>query len=96
MFSNKTTKEPIQLVHTSNHPWDNISVDLFGPIPNTKHVLVVQDMFTRSPAAKIVNSTSADLVVKALDDIYTNLKITQMRKVFSIAKFIHITLRETQ
>ena len=51
MFSNETKKEPIQLVHTSNHPWDNVSVDLFGPIPDTKHVLVVQDMFTRSPAA---------------------------------------------
>ena len=72
MFSNKTTKEPIRLVHISNHPWDKVSVDLFGPIPDTKHVLVVQDMFTRSPAAKIVSSTSADLVVKALDDIYTN------------------------
>ena len=41
MFSNKTTKKLIQTVHTSNCPWDNVSVDLFGPTPNTKHVLVV-------------------------------------------------------
>ena len=46
---------------------------LFGPMPDTKHILVVQDMFTRFPAAKIVNSTSVDPVIKALDDIYTNL-----------------------
>ena len=59
MFSDKTRKEPVQPVHTSNCPWDNISVDLFGPMPHTKHVLVVQDMFTCFPAAKIINSTRA-------------------------------------
>ena len=39
---------------------------------DTKHVLVVQEMFTCFPAAKIVNSKSTDLVIKAPDDIYTN------------------------
>ena len=72
MFSNKTTKEPIQPVDTSNHPWDNVSVDLFGPMPDTKHVLVVHNMFTHFPAAKIINSTTADPVIKALYDTYTN------------------------
>ena len=72
MFSNKTTKEPIQPAYTSNCPWGNVSINLFGLMPDTKHVLVVQDMFTHFPAGKIVNSTSADLVIKALDDIYTN------------------------
>ena len=72
MFSNKTTKEPIQPVHTSNCPWDNVSVDLFGPMPDTKQIFVVQDMFASFPAAKIINSTSPDPVIKALDDIYTN------------------------
>ena len=28
MFSSKITKEPIQPVHTSNCPWDNVSVAL--------------------------------------------------------------------
>ena len=52
MFSNKTTKEPIQSVHTSNHPWNNVSVDLFGPMLNTKHVyILVQGIFTQFPAA---------------------------------------------
>ena len=41
MFSNKTTKKLIQLVHTSNCLWGNVSVDLFGPIPDTNHVLVL-------------------------------------------------------
>ena len=31
-------------------------------------------MFTCFPAAKVINSTSADLVIKTLDDIYTNFR----------------------
>lgn len=42
------------------------------PDTGPEHVLIVQDMFTWFPAAKIVKSTSSDHVIKALDDIYTN------------------------
>ena len=39
------------------------------PDTGPEHVLIVQDMFTWFPAAKIVKSTSSDPVIKALDDI---------------------------
>lgn len=42
------------------------------PDTGPEHVLIVQDMLTWFPAAKIVKSTSPDHVIKALDDIYTN------------------------
>ena len=73
MFSNKTTKEPIQSVHTSNHPRNNVSVDLFGPMLTTKHVyILVQGIFTQFPAAWIVKSNSTDSVIKTTDGIYNN------------------------
>ena len=61
----------IQPVHTFSCSWNNVSVDLFGTMPDAKHIPVVQDTFTQFPEAKIVKSTSADPVIKALD-IYTN------------------------
>ena len=71
-FFPKKLQRAFQPVHTSNHPRDNVNVDLIGPMPNIKHVLVVQDMFTWFPAAEIVKYNSAGPVMKALDDIYTN------------------------
>ena len=50
--------------------WDTVALDLFGPLPTGKHVLVVQDLLTRYPAAKIVPSTSSSKVIPALHDIY--------------------------
>ena len=49
-----------------------VAIDLFGPLPTGKHVLVVQDVLTRYPAAKIIPSTSSSKVILALNDIYTN------------------------
>ena len=72
MFTIKPTKEPITPIKTPTTPWTEVSIDLFGPMPDKKHVLVVQDIFTRFPAAKIVNSTSAEPVIKALNSVYTD------------------------
>ena len=52
--------------------WDTVALDLFGALPIGKHVLVVRDILTRYPPAKIVPSTSSSKIIPALNDIYTN------------------------
>eukprot|EP00112_Aurelia_sp_Birch-Aquarium-sp1_P019314 Seg4753.2 transcript_id=Seg4753.2/GoldUCD/mRNA.D3Y31 product="Transposon Tf2-3 polyprotein" pseudo=true protein_id=Seg4753.2/GoldUCD/D3Y31 len=53
--TNKTTREPQAMLQSPEHVWGKVALDLFGPMPNGKHILVAQDMLTRFPAAK--NST---------------------------------------
>ena len=50
--------------------WDTVAVDLFGPMPSKNHVVVVQDLASKYPAAKLVKNTSADKVLPILSDIY--------------------------
>lgn len=71
MFTNKTTSEPIKPIPQPKSPWQDVSIDLFGPMPDRKHVVVIQDIKTRFPAASIVNSTSASHVIPAIEDVYT-------------------------
>ena len=70
MFSDKKTKEEIQPHQVPTECWKSVAVDLFGPMPTSKHVVVVQDMASRFPAAKLVSSTGADKVIPALKEIY--------------------------
>ena len=70
MFIDKKTKEPIKPHRVPEKCWDTVSVDLFGPMPTSKHVVVVQDLASRFPAAKLVTSTKADKVLPALSEIY--------------------------
>ena len=49
-----------------------MSIDLFGPMPDKKHVVVIQDLSTRFPAAKIVPSTGGSHFIPAIKDIYVD------------------------
>ena len=51
--------------------WETVTVDLFGPMPSSRHVVVVQDIGSRFLAAKLVSSSKAEKVIPVLDEIYT-------------------------
>ncbi len=72
MYTNKRTREPLYPHATSNEAWEDVSVDLFGPMPDRKHVLAVIDKSSRFPAAKVVPNTSATAVTGALSQIYAD------------------------
>ena len=55
-----------------------VAVNLFGPVPSSNHVILLQDLGFRYPAAKLVSSTKAEKVIPALKEIYSyygNLEI---------------------
>ena len=70
VFVDKKTKEPIKPHQVPEKCWETVAADLYGPMPSSKHVVVVQDLASRFPAAKLVTSTRADKVIPALTEIY--------------------------
>ena len=70
LFTEKKVTEPIKSHKVPSKCWQKVSVDLFGPMPTHRHILVVQDLASRFPAAKLVSSTSSDKVLPALGQIY--------------------------
>ena len=69
-YVNKKTLEPIKHHKIPDKSWDTVSVDLYGPMPSSRHIVVVQDLSSRFPAAKLVTSTKASKVLPALEEIY--------------------------
>ena len=69
LFTDKKTMEHIQPHRVPNKCWEKVYVDLFRPMSSSKHIVVVQDLSSRYPAAKIVSSTKAENVIPALSDI---------------------------
>ena len=70
VYVDKKTKEPINHHKVPTQCWDTVAVDLFGPMPSSNHIVVVHDLASRFPAAKLVSSTKADKVIPALGEIY--------------------------
>ena len=71
-YTDKKTCEPIASHAVPTHNWSKVAVDLFGPMPSKNHVVVVQDMASRFPVAKLVKSTKAANVITVMADIYDN------------------------
>lgn len=69
-FSTKKTAEQIFPHAFPSKYWEDVTVDLFGPVFSSKHVVVFQDLSSRFSAAKIVSSNSASMVVLVMSDIY--------------------------
>ena len=81
MFTSKYKKNPLIAQDLrSRKPWEKVSIDLFGPMPDKKHVVVVQDMVSRFPAAKIVNDTNADNITKTLKEVYSNFGVPKVQR----------------
>ena len=56
-------------------------MDLYGPIPSSEHVVVVQDLTSRYPTAKLVLSTAADRVITVMADITTSHVIAKNHRI---------------
>ena len=70
LFIDKKTTEPIQPHSVPSRCWEKVAVDLFGPMPSSNHVVVVHDLTSRFPAAKVVSSSKASKFIPALEQIY--------------------------
>jgi len=68
-------KEPLK---PTPQPWMNINTKLFGPIQNgNEYILVVQDVYSQYPAVEITHSTSAKVVIPAMDCILTRFGVPE-------------------
>ena len=70
IFTNKKRQEPEKPHNVPEKCWSEVAVDLFGPIPSSNHIVVVQDLASQYPDAKILSFTKASKVIPALADIY--------------------------
>ena len=55
--------------HIPNGPWEELSIDFYGPLSNEKYLLVLIDDYSRYPIVKMITSTAAKVVIPALDEI---------------------------
>ena len=70
MFIQKTKRHPIEPNSVPEKCWVETSVDFFGQLPSSHHLPVVQDLTSRCPVAKIVQSTNTKSVIPVLRDTY--------------------------
>ena len=61
--------EPMKRTEPPSGPWQDVAVDLMGPMPTGESLLVVVDYYSRYYEVVIMNSTTTEKIVDALSTI---------------------------
>ena len=63
--------EPMDRVKPPSGPWQDIAVDLMGPLPTGESLLVAVDYFSRYYEVVIMHSTTSSRIINALTPIFS-------------------------
>ena len=73
--ANSTRREtqPLAMSTLPRGPWLELSIDFCGPLPTGEYLLVIIDEFSRFPVVEVVRSTSAEIVIPVVDNVFSLL-----------------------
>lgn len=63
--------EPLKPTTMPDGPWQDLAVDLLGPLPSGHSILVVVDYYSRFYEYDILKSTTTEKVIDSLDEIFS-------------------------
>ncbi|XP_059088767.1 uncharacterized protein LOC131884886 [Tigriopus californicus] len=69
LVTEKHTKVQQRHHPTPALPWESVSIDLFGPLPDQSHILVAQCHLSHYPSPTFVRTTSAKETILAVTEI---------------------------
>ena len=72
--------EPLMPSVFPNEPWEELSSDFFGPMSDSSYWLVVSDDYSRYPVVKRVCSTSAEVNIPVLEEMFSTFGIPRVFK----------------
>jgi len=61
-------------------PWKKVAVDIAGPFPSNRYIMVVTDEISRFSEVEILTSTSARAVIPRLDAVFAGQGIPDVLK----------------
>ncbi len=67
----KEPPEPLQTTPLPDRPWQDLAVDMMGPLPSGHTLLVVVDYYSRFYEVAVMQSTTTNKVGDKLEEIFS-------------------------
>ena len=58
---------PLRSTALPKQPWEEVAVDLIGPLPSGEHFLVLVDYYSRWIEVDVIRTTSSKTIIHCLD-----------------------------
>ena len=69
VVSQPKVPEPLKRTQMPTGPWQDVAVDLMGPMPTGENLLVVVDYYSRYYEVVVIHSTTSEKIITTLNDI---------------------------
>ena len=67
LVTKETITPPVKITSMPERPWQDLALDLLGPMPTGEHLLVLVNYFSRWVEVDIIKSTTSETIIKCLD-----------------------------
>jgi len=67
MVTKNVPPPPLKSTPLPNKPWEEVAVDLMGPLPSGEHLLVLVDYYSRWMEVDVIRTTSSKTIIHCLD-----------------------------
>ena len=67
LVTKETITPPVKITRIPERPWQDLALDLLGPMPTGEHLLVLVDYFSRWVEVDIIKSTTSETIINCLD-----------------------------
>ena len=67
LVTKETIIPPVKTTRLPERPWQDLALDLIGPLPTGEHLLVLVDYFSRWVEVDVIYSTTSEVIIKCLD-----------------------------
>ena len=68
-------REPLTMTKLPEGPWERVSMDFVGPLPNKDMILVLWDQYAKYPVVEFVTTMAAESTIRVLDRVFTTFGI---------------------
>ena len=67
LVTKETIIPPVKTTRLPERTWQDLALDLLGPLPTGEHLLVLVEYFSRWVEVDIIYSTTSEVIIKCLD-----------------------------
>ena len=76
LVTKATVPPPVKTTRMPERPWQDLALDLLGPMPTGESLLVLVDYFSRWVEVDVIKSTSSEAIIKCLDRQFSRYGVT--------------------
>ena len=75
LVTKETIPPPVKITRMPERPWQDLALDLLGPMPTGEYLLVLVDYFSRWVEVDIIKSTTSETIIKCLDKQFSRFGV---------------------